>query len=784
MRRDLAVSRQRTAGGDCLVVKQPSTGRFFRFRDVERFIAEQLDGDTPLEVVRQRTEARFGATLPPATLDAFIRKLAALGLLDDLGAEEAEGKARRPSIVGIGKPPRVRGNVLYLRFSLVDPDRLLGRLVEVTRGLFTTRFVWTVVTAIAAALWITLANGQAIAHELGGLYHLSALPAFLALILVVASAHEFAHGLTCKHFGGEVHELGFMLMYFQPAFYCNVSDAWLFPEKSKRIWVGAAGPFFELFVWSLAVFIWRLTEADTMVHGAALIIMTISGVRSLLDLNPFVKLDGYYLLSDWLEIPNLRRRSFKYVGDLVKRVAGFDTPVTDLSIRECRVYLVYGLIATVSSLSLLTYGLVHAGGYLIDRHDPWALLLLTSYAGLRTGRRYRRLFKQPTPRLVPDEEMAPRDGGSTHPPLQLSKKPPRSWKRPILWATVVAGVVPGLFLVQMPLRISGPFLVLPDANADVRTQVEGIVEEMRVHEGDSVRAGDVIARISDRDIRTGLLQAEAQVREARANLQKLEAGPTADSIAVAANTLRKAEDAAVYARENLARSKALRDREVLSVQEYETAQQQAAAAENELVGAQSEMRMLRDGNRSEDIAAARAELDRLEAQRQRLAAQLQSLDVVSPATGVVATPDPELKAVIGQLAPAGALIAKVYDVTSVTAPIVVTEKDIGDVRVGQPVVLRSRAFPDAVFHGTVTAIATAAQGIPTEGAAAAPGKSPAVDANTVRTFLVTTRIENRDRRLKPGMTGLAKVVGDKRRVIDLIRRRLAHTFRVEFWSWW
>ena len=76
-----------------------------------------------------------------------------------------------------------------------------------------------------------------------------------------------------------------MVMYFQPAFYCNVSDAWLFPEKSKRLWVGFAGPYLELVLWALATIAWRLTEPDTWINYTALIVMTLSGLRSFITIS-------------------------------------------------------------------------------------------------------------------------------------------------------------------------------------------------------------------------------------------------------------------------------------------------------------------------------------------------------------------------------------------------------------------------------------------------------------------------------------------------------------------
>ncbi len=774
------MSRLETADGGVLIVKHPVSGRFYRFREAERFIAEQLDGETPLDVIRERTEEQFGASLGADTLKAFVQNLDKIGLLDT-GKPAAK---REP-----GRGPRIRGSLLYLRFALLDPDRLLARLVPRLRFFFTRRFLVLSAVPILLGLAITFANAREIAGDLPRLYQASAILPFLGLILVVASIHEFAHGLTCKHFGGEVHELGFMVMYFQPAFYCNVSDAWLFPEKSKRLWVGFAGPYLELVLWALATIAWRLTEPDTWINYTALIVMTLSGLRSFLDFNPFVKLDGYYLLSDYLEIANLRRRSFKYVGDGVKRLLGFGRKLRAyISQRERRIYLVYGLVATISSLSLLSFGLVRLGSYLIDNHQPLALLMLVTYTGLRSGRRFRRLFGQRSGRADADDDgdvitaRPEGDAGASDAP-EPKKKSRRSHRREITWGAVLAAALGVLFFVHLQLRVAGPFTVLPEENADVRAGVEGIVEEVRVQEGDQVKAGDVIARLADKDLRAELLKTEAQVREAKANLRKLQAGTTAESIAVARAAVSKAEDAAKFAQAKLARSKQLFDRQALSPQEFEAAQEQAATAENDLAETRGQLRVFLRGNRPEEIEAAKAQVDRLEAQQHLLVTQLGLLDVVSPATGVVATPARELKEMQGQFVTKGALIAKVYAVKTVTGQIVITEKEIGDIQVGQPVALKSRAYPDMVFHGTVTTIATAAEGISSSSTEATAAKAAAT-TTSVRTFVVTTQIDNGSGLLKPGMTGLAKVVGGERRVVDLVMRRLAHTFKVEFWSWW
>src|SRR5947208_84558 len=170
--------------------------------------------------------------------------------------------------------------------------------------------------------------------------------------------------------------MGFAMIFLMPAFYCNVSDAWLFPERSKRLWVGFAGPYFELFLWSLAVFAWRVTEPETWINFVALSVMATSGAKTLLNFNPLIKLDGYYLLSDYLELPNLRRRSFRQVGDFLERVFGFgdEKDFEKLTKRERRIFWMYGTIALAGSFSILGYIIAGAGSTLVAGRTPTAVL--------------------------------------------------------------------------------------------------------------------------------------------------------------------------------------------------------------------------------------------------------------------------------------------------------------------------------------------------------------------------------------------------------------------------
>jgi len=791
-RTDLTVRRHEADGGPVFVIKDPVSGAFFRFRQAEQFIARQLDGETTLEEVRQRAEKRFNATLIIDDLNSFVRRLERNGLLDT------------------GKTPKrtdrslVRGSWLYLRFKLFDPARFFDRVARGAPFLFTPYFIAFAAAIIVLAIGVAVGNWADYTRDLSRLYQVSTIPLLLLLTFLVVSTHEIAHGVTCTRFGGEVHEAGFMLIYFQPALYCNVSDAWFFPERSKRLWVGFSGPAFELFIWALATLTWRVTDIETTVNHLALIVMTGAGVRTILNFNPLIKLDGYYLLSDYLEIPNLRRRSFQYVGRLTSRLVGAGSSSSSTaSPRERRIYLIYGLTATIGSFALMGYVLFTVGAFLIGSGQPLPLALLTAFVGVRMRQRLYRLFSRSRSVDEDDdaEDLDESDTTASRKDTTASRKdtaaspkkaPPkkrrrtaRRWLPRLAWIGLAGAAVAFLFLGRMELRISGPFNARPNENADIRAAVEGIIEEVYVGEGDRIVVGQPIARLSDKFLRVELQKTEAEIREARARLEILQEGPTMQEIEVARTSVAKAEDQNAYAQSRVTRFAPLLDSGLLSRNEFEDYQEAAATSRNTLAEARARLDALLSSVRPEQIDGVRAQIDRLEAQQRYLSEQLQLPIIVSTHTGIVATPTVELKQLLGRLVMKGDLIAKVYDFETMTVYITIPETEIADIQIGQRVVLRARAYPNIDVPGTVTSIATSAQAQSASGGQTSLGATlPGSTNGAGKTVLITTQVDNHALLLKPEMTGQAKIYCGERRIVDLVKRRLARTVKVEFWSWW
>jgi multidrug resistance efflux pump len=776
LRIDLTISRQGSGDSVFFILKDPATGNFFRFREAEYFIVRQCDGATPMEEVRRRAEKKFDTVLAPEMLAGFVRSLASAGLLTAPDGATVAAKASG----------RIQGDLFYLRFKLLDPSRLLRMLSPLVRFCFTPLFFAFSLLAILTAAAATLVNWDLMLADLLRLLDPSTIPLYVAVAFVTISMHEFAHGLACRHFGGDVREMGFLLMYFQPALYCNVSDAWLFTRKSQRLWVGFAGPYFELFVWAASVMIWRITDSETWVNRAALVVVASSGLKTLLNFNPLLKLDGYYLLSDYLEIPNLRKRAFRYLGTLLRRFVGLEHRAEEISGRERRIYLAYGLTAALVSFSLLGYVLL-TSIITIPQGGAAAIfgLVTTGLVGVRARLWFRRIFKTSAVRedrssgFEEEDEERPRESSSRR---RRSRKYGK-WFWRLAWLAAMAGAGYLGYHTQADLRVAGAFRILPAANADARTEVDGIVDRVFVDEGDPVKIGDLVARLSGKDLWASLQKIDAEIREAQAALDMLRAGPTAAETGVAEAELAKAEEQLRFSQGQLARAQTQLSAGVLSQNNFERAREQVINAEGSLMQARARLAAVTGSVRPEQIAAARARIARLEAEQSFIREQLRHTFILSPATGTVATPSLQLRQLPGQFVKKGDLITKIHDFRTVTAEILVPEKEISDVTIGQPVELRARAFPDMTFSGTVRFVATSAQG-GSKSQASASILAGASGANSASEVLVTTAIDNRALILKPEMTGQAKIYIDRRPLPELVRRRLARMFKVEFWSWW
>ncbi|MGH7534302.1 MAG: hypothetical protein ACREMG_01820, partial [Gemmatimonadales bacterium] len=306
LRPDLVLVEQTYRGEQSFIVKDPQTRKYFRFRPVEVMVMQALDGEhSPAEVAAGLSA--HGLQLSSGAVEGFAQKLKAMGLCERTLQErsvlqmERLRAQRRQRLAS----PAVKGDIFRLRWSVGDPDRFMDRCMPYLKLFFTRGFILFSLAVFAIYFLILAARWNEFATALVQFYRfqLSAgtLLVFWLTGIVIIVIHELGHGFTCKHFGGKVHEIGAMLLYFEPAFFCNVNDAWTFPDRSARLWVTAAGSWIQLVVAGLAAVVWWAATPGTLVEEIALGAVIFGGITTVfLNLNPLIPLDGYYALSDYL----------------------------------------------------------------------------------------------------------------------------------------------------------------------------------------------------------------------------------------------------------------------------------------------------------------------------------------------------------------------------------------------------------------------------------------------------------------------------------------------------
>lgn len=312
-RPDLSARRQRYLGRSYWIVKDPVGLNYFRFQEEEYAILQMIDGQMSLDEIKEQFEAEF----PPQKitleeLQQFLGQLHRSGLIV-IGVQgqgqqlrKRRDERRRKEVLG------AMTNVLCIRFKGFDPERILNWLYPFVRWAFSRVVLVFCLLMAISALTLVLVEFDVFRSKLPGFYQFFSPTNALLLALslgVTKVIHEFGHGLTCKHFGGECHEIGIMILVLTPCLYCNVSDSWMLPSKWHRASIGAAGIFIEITMASIATFVWWFTEQG-LVHYLALNVMFICSVSTILfNANPLLRYDGYYILLDLVEIPNLRQKA-------------------------------------------------------------------------------------------------------------------------------------------------------------------------------------------------------------------------------------------------------------------------------------------------------------------------------------------------------------------------------------------------------------------------------------------------------------------------------------------
>lgn len=463
--------------GECWYVLQDHlTGRYARFSPGAYAFIGGMDGARTVEALWERALERLDEVAP--TQGEIVNLLSQLHALDALVCDVTPDTAELFNRYQTEESRKWKQNLfspLSMKFTLVDPERFLTRTVRWVRPLFTPMglAVWSALTGTALALaarhWPELTGN--LADRV-----LSAENLLLIWLLFpfLKAIHELAHGYAVKVWGGEVHEMGIMLLVLMPIPFVNASAALAFRERARRVMVGAAGILAETAVASVALFLWIHLEPGNL-RAVAYNVVLIAGVTTIFfNANPLLRYDGYYILSDLLEIPNLSQRGLKYVGYLIQHyLFGVDTVERPLTSPGEPFWLVTFTIAS-GIYRIFVYTAIIL---FISQKFYGIGLILAAWAVIMMG-------------IVPVSRML----GFVMFHSALREKRPRS-----VLATLgmIAAGLALLFIVPFPSWTRAEGVIWIPEDSLVRAEVNGFVREIRRLPNEKVQKGDVLILCED-----------------------------------------------------------------------------------------------------------------------------------------------------------------------------------------------------------------------------------------------------------------------------------------------
>ncbi len=319
LRPHVRVIRQRFRGERWFVLHDPFSNQFFRLRPAAWDFVVRLSLDRTVDAVWNETVERDPLEAPGQ--EEALRLLAQLYNANLLHATIVPDTARlfeRYRKRRLRETRALLQNIMFARIPLLDPDKFLQALMPVIRRVFSVMgaLIWLVV--VGFGLKVAMDHAGELQSQTQGILGYGNLPWLYAGLVMVKLIHEFGHAFACRRYGGEVHTMGVMFLLFTPVPYVDVTSSWAFRDRRHRALVGAAGMIAEIFTAALATFVWAATGPGA-VNSVAFNIMFVASVSTVLfNGNPLLRFDGYYILSDLLDIPNLHQQSTRMIQHLVE----------------------------------------------------------------------------------------------------------------------------------------------------------------------------------------------------------------------------------------------------------------------------------------------------------------------------------------------------------------------------------------------------------------------------------------------------------------------------------
>jgi putative peptide zinc metalloprotease protein len=499
LRSHAQLHRHQYRGQTWYVLQDRSNERFHRFSPAAYAFIGLMDGQRTVQDIWEFASTKLGDDAPtqPEVVQLLSQLHSADVLQCDIPPDIAELLHRHEQTQQKKWQRRIM-SIFAWQFPLFDPERLLQTFVSLVRPFFG----WA-----GALLWL----GFVIPAVLIGAAHWSDLTANLIdrmttpqnlvllwfLFPIIKALHEFGHAFAVKAFGGEVHEMGIMLLVFSPVPYVDASASSAFPSKWQRVVVGAAGMIVELVIASVAMFVWVSVEPGTVRMLAYNTIM-IAGISTVLfNANPLLRFDGYYILADLIEIPNLRQRANTYLGYLCERYlfGREEAQLPHVTPGERAWFVGYSVTSFVYRIFIVVAILMFLTDQFFVLGMFFAILTAFTWFVLPLGKGLSYLFTSPRIRRVRGRALAVTIGA-------------------------IASVLVGLCLTPVPFRTRAEGIVWIPDEAIVRAGADGFVGQVVGIPGSKVSRGDVLMVCHDSVLTTQVTVLEGQLREIDARIRE------------------------------------------------------------------------------------------------------------------------------------------------------------------------------------------------------------------------------------------------------------------------
>jgi putative peptide zinc metalloprotease protein len=500
LRTDVRIEPQKYEGRTYYVVKDPVSLRYYRLKDNEHFLLQFLDGKHTLEDAQKSYEKQYRPDrLKLEDMESFAQQLLTAGLAQSESPRagkllfERRKKRKRSEWI------QTLTNILYIKIPIFDPEKLLQRMLRYLSFIFTMWFFLFSVGFMLAAVALVATHFETFRAKLPDYHEFFSFKSVVYLWIALGAVkiiHEFGHGLSCKVFGGEVHEMGALFLCLSPALYCNVSDAWVLPNKWHRIIISAAGIYVELLIAAAATFVWWNTPTQPFLNNLALSLMVVCSVSTVVfNANPLMRYDGYYVLADWLEIPNLRERSNRFLSNLVlEHCLGVEVqPEGYMELWRRVLFVTYAIVSYIYRW-VVTFSILY---FMYSFLRPYKLEVLSTMLALASAGT---MVGWPLYRL----------GKNIH---RRGRLPDMKRWRVVASSCVVIAVLLVVCFVPMPIsRVRRVGLVQPhpEVSSQVVVSQSGRLADLKVQAGDPVKKGQVLAVLVDPELNHKLATAREE----------------------------------------------------------------------------------------------------------------------------------------------------------------------------------------------------------------------------------------------------------------------------------